>query len=148
GVTGTKRRPVIRVGSEAVLLEKFDSPMPKTLTVLVTDVGASGAAFTVNVMGGYAPPGATTSAVRVQLISVCGPGRMEQVQPAPLAELAIKPTGIRSSTIRFLPPPVETALTLVIVIVYDAGCPAVKSPMWDSAMARSGKLILVASLAV
>ncbi len=55
GVIGTKDRGLggtTLTVSEAMLLAKLDSLMPKTPTVLVIDKGALGSTLTLSVMGG------------------------------------------------------------------------------------------------
>jgi hypothetical protein len=95
------------VGSFAVAL--LDPP-PDTVAELVTKPSALSATFTVNWIGGYALPTASTSD-RVQ-----GPAGGGQFQPVPLMPVAVRPCGNESVTVTGVPsvgavPELETPMT-------------------------------------
>src|SRR5258706_2600266 len=84
----------IDVTSVATSLTTLDSPPPLTVTVFVTLAVAFDPTLIVSVMAGAAAPGAMT-VVRVQRTGA----PREQLQPAPLAAVAVNAGGSASETV-------------------------------------------------
>jgi hypothetical protein len=115
----------------------FAAPPPDAPAVLVTLAGAFAATFTTSEIGFPVP----ATAILVVLVHVTTAPAAEQVQPAPVAALKLKPVGSVSETV--IVPAVATFPELPTAIVYVPVWPVVKLPVCDFAIASTGEPVRV-----